>query len=192
MRSSPLSTRKRTGDTIVLGIDPGTLTTGYGVVRRNGRGLNLLACGAIRTRPRTALPERLLHIHRELLGVIKTYHPDMCAIESAFYGKNAQSALKLGHARGISLLAAAQRGVATAEYSPGEIKKAVVGRGAATKDQVQFMVRSILGVRDTGMMHDASDAIAVALCHLQRDRAPASRYRSWSAFVNDYPERVRR
>lgn len=175
-----------------MGIDPGTLVTGYGVVRRNGGGLVLLACGTIRTRPRADLADRLLQIHRELLTVLRTFHPDTCAIESAFYGRNAQSALKLGHARGVSLLAAAQRGVPTAEYSPGEVKKAVVGRGGATKDQVQFMVRSILRTRETAMMHDASDAIAVALCHLQRAESPGTRYTSWSSFFAAFPERVRR
>ena len=116
--------------------------------------------------------------------------PDEFAIESAFYGKNAQSALKLGHARGVSILAAVVNEIPTSEYSPREVKKAVVGNGAASKEQVQFMVKSLLRTADSTMILDASDAIAVALCHLHRLISPTARYKDWKSFIQAHPARV--
>jgi crossover junction endodeoxyribonuclease RuvC len=176
----------------VLGVDPGTLVTGYGVVARRGSHTLLLACGIICNRPQDPMPQRLRHIYDGLRKVMRAYHPDQFAIESAFYGKNAQSALKLGHARGVSILAAVERGIITAEYSPREVKKAITGTGTATKEQVQFMVRSLVTTPDhRPMVLDASDAIAIALCHLHRLVRPATRRQSWKAFVTDHPDRVR-
>jgi crossover junction endodeoxyribonuclease RuvC len=192
-RKIPPPANVRTGDTIVLGVDPGTLITGYGVVARRGSQTALLACGTIRNRPQDPMPQRLQNIYDGLGKVMRSYHPDQFAIESAFYGKNAQSALKLGHARGVSILAAVERGIVTAEYSPREVKKSITGTGTATKEQVQFMVRSLVATPDhPPMVLDASDAIAVALCHLHRLVRPEPRRKSWKAFITDHPERVRK
>lgn len=137
------------------------------------------------------MPLRLKNIHSGLCAVIDRYKPDEFAIESAFYGKNAQSALKLGHARGVSILAAVTQEIPTTEYSPREIKKAVVGNGAASKEQVQFMVKSILHLSGSRMLHDTSDALAVALCHLHRLVTPTRKFTDWKSFVAANPHRVR-
>ena len=177
--------------TVVLGIDPGTIVTGYGIVGQLGSAMKLLACGAIRNTPGTPMPARLKKIYQELRTLVDAHGPTECAIESAFYGKNAQSALKLGHARGVSLLVAAERDIPTAEYSPREVKKAVVGRGNASKEQVQFMVKSILGPDTPRMLLDASDALAVAICHIHRCGAPARSFKDWKSYIDAHPERVR-
>jgi crossover junction endodeoxyribonuclease RuvC len=136
------------------------------------------------------MPSRLLRIHGELTAVILRTRPDEFAIESAFYGKNAQSALKLGHARGVAMLAAVEQGLDITEYSPREVKKAVAGRGTASKEQVRFMVRSILSLDDAPMGLDASDAVAIALCHMNRLTGRAVKHRNWTSFVAAHPERV--
>lgn len=179
------------GSSIILGIDPGTLVTGYGVIMRDRNAFKLLGCGTVRNSSDASMPLRLKKIYNELCSVIDTYHPDELAIESAFYGKNAQSALKLGHARGVAILAAVESEIPTSEYSPREVKKAVVGNGAASKEQVQFMIRSLLRLSNARMLHDTSDAIAIAICHLHRLSTPASKHRSWKSFVVAHPERVR-
>jgi len=175
----------------VLGVDPGTLVTGFGVVARNGETFRLLASGTVNNRSEHSLPLRLEKIHDGVREVIRKFRPEEFAIESAFYGKNAQSALKLGHARGVCLLAAAQAGLPTAEYSPREVKKSIVGNGNASKEQVQFMIKALLRLHNAPMVLDASDAIAVALCHLHRILTPAARHADWSAYVAAHPERVR-
>jgi len=175
---------------VVLGLDPGTLVTGYGIVSRTGERMTLIACGTLTNGPELSLGVRLRCIFDGLSALIERHHPDQFAIESAFYGKNAQSALKLGHARGVSLLAAVKGGLPTAEYSPREIKKAVVGNGTASKEQVRFMVGSLLGVDRPAMALDASDALAVAICHLHRMTTGPRPHRDWKSYVATHPERV--
>jgi crossover junction endodeoxyribonuclease RuvC len=176
---------------VVLGVDPGTLVTGFGVVSCMGDVLELLDAGTIQNRGGQSMPIRLKLIYEGLQALIDRHHPDEFAIESAFYGKNAQSALKLGQARGVSILAAVEKQIPTAEYAPREVKQALVGRGTATKEQVQFMVRSLLRLKRDAMPLDTSDAIAVAICHLHRGGAPASLHKDWSSFVAAHPERIR-
>ena len=185
------SFRRRTG-IVVIGVDPGSLVTGYSIIERTGGTSRLLDCGTIRLTPGLPLTARLHQIYTGLRTLIETHRPDEMAIESAFYGKNAQSALKLGHARGVSLLAAVECGVPTAEYSPREVKKAVAGRGAATKEQVRFMVRSLLNLGERRMALDTSDAVAIALCHLQRLMLAAPRRSSWASYIAAHPEKVKR
>lgn len=175
----------------ILGIDPGTLVTGYGVVAGAGPSLRLLAAGTIANGRETPLPARLGSIYNGLLEVIRAHRPDEIALETAFYGKNAQSALKLGHARGVCMLAAVLHGIPLAEYAPREIKKAVVGNGNASKEQVAFMVRTLLGIKQMSMLHDTTDAIATALCHLGRQRQTTARHADWKSFIAAHPERVR-
>lgn len=151
---------------VVLGIDPGTAITGYGVVARKGGGaVTLLECGVIRTSPGRPLPMRIREIYQEIEGLLDRYAPAAVAVEDVFQGKNVKSALTLGHARGAVLLAAALRDIAIAEYTPREIKKAVVGNGGATKGQVAFMVQKKLRLADPPAPSDAADGVAAALCH---------------------------
>ncbi len=151
---------------IVLGIDPGTATTGYGVVARAGDGaVSLLECGIVRTAATSPLALRLRAIFEGVVEVLERTRPDVVAVESAFYAKNARTALVLGHARGTILLAATLRDLPVAEYAPAEVKNAVAGTGRATKEQVQFMVKQLLRLRDVPRPEDAADAVAVALTH---------------------------
>jgi len=137
------------------------------------------------------MPLRLKKIYSELQLVIDRFHPDEFAIESAFYGRNAQSALKLGHARGVAILAAVEQEIPTTEYSPREVKKAVVGNGAASKEQVQFMVKSLLRAPKSQMLLDTSDALATAICHHHRLTSPTSKFRDWKSFIAAHQERVK-
>jgi len=153
---------------LVMGIDPGTLTTGYGFVNAAGgrNGMSFTDCGGIRTQSKTPLPERLLKVHDGLVGLIKRHGPGAVAVESVFFAENARSALKLGHARGVALLAAVECGVPVYEYSPLEIKQAVAGYGHAEKEQVMRMVMALLGLKEAPRPLDASDALAAAICHI--------------------------
>ena len=154
-------------DRVVLGIDPGTAVTGYGVVVRSQTGaLALLECGVIRTSSSEALPLRIRDIFEGVQEIIHRFRPESVVVEDVFLGKNVRSALTLGHSRGAILLAAALRDLAIAEYSPREIKIAVVGTGNATKEQVAYMVQRHLRLKDPPTPADAADGVAAALCHL--------------------------
>ncbi len=153
----------------VLGVDPGSRVTGYGVVDLQGNRLCLVAHGAIRTRTDDPLPRRLATIYRELCRVIAEYGPGEVGVEGIFQARNAQSSLKLGHARGVALLAVELAGLPMVEYTPMQVKSAVVGYGGADKRQVQEMVRRLLCM-DRPAGPDASDALAVAICHAQTAR----------------------
>jgi crossover junction endodeoxyribonuclease RuvC len=150
----------------VFGIDPGSERTGYGCVDSDGRRHRLVICGALSAPAGASFPERLQHIHGGLTALLAEQRPDCIAIENIFHARNVRSALRLGHARGVALLAAAVTGVAIAEYTPAEIKRAVVGFGRAEKPQVGQMVKLLLGLDAAPSPHDAADAIAVAICHL--------------------------
>lgn len=174
----------------ILGVDPGTLVTGYGVVDVDGDKLSLVDYGVIKLPSTYTLPARLERIYTRLTEVIETTMPDEFAIESAFYSKNVQSTLKLGHARGVSILAAQLRQIPTAEYAPTEIKRSVTGNGNASKQQVEFMVVALLKMSEQKELLDATDALAIALCHGRKIHSPRSRSRSWEQFVADHPTRV--
>ena len=175
---------------IILGIDPGTLVTGYGVVERKGSVLRMLDCGMARNAPADAMPDRLKHLYDVLCGAIEKWHPDEAAIETAFYGKNIQSSLKIGQARGVAMLAAVNNAVPISEYAPREIKRAVTGNGAATKEQVQFMVMRMLKLNTAPDALDISDALAVAVTHAYRITSPKAGHTSWKSFIAAHPERV--
>jgi crossover junction endodeoxyribonuclease RuvC len=150
----------------VLGIDPGTAVTGYGVVEVTRRGAErLVECGVIRTSPGTPLPGRIREIYEEITALVARHRPRAASVEAVFQGRNARSALTLGHARGAILLALSIAEVPIAEYAPAEIKKAVTGTGRATKDQVAFMVRHHLRLKEAPAPADAADGVAAALCH---------------------------
>ena len=158
---------------LVLGIDPGTALTGYGVVRGEPFGaLALVECGVIRTSARDTLPVRLREIYDDVRALIERLEPDALAVEDVFYSRNVRTTVVLGHARGVVLLAGEQAKLPVFEYPPAEIKKAVVGTGAATKEQVQFMVTRLLRLRTVPQPSDAADAAAVALAHIMSARVP--------------------
>jgi crossover junction endodeoxyribonuclease RuvC len=152
----------------VFGIDPGSARTGYGCVQSDGTRHRLVACGAITIPISQAFPQKLLIIHAELASLLAEHKPDCVAIENLFHAVNARSALKLGHARGVAMLAAVEAGVPIVEYTPAEVKQAVVGYGRAEKGQVQSMIQLLLGLREPPAPHDASDALAIAVCHLHK------------------------
>lgn len=154
------------GRSLILGIDPGTAITGYGVVsRRRDGAVSLVECGVIRTSSREPLPRRIREIFEEIDGVMERLGPTAVSVEDVFHGKNARTALTLGHARGAILLAASLREIPIAEYTAPEIKKAVVGTGRATKDQVGFMVSKLLRLKEAPKPEDAADGVAAALAH---------------------------
>ncbi len=152
---------------IVLGVDPGTQVTGYGVVVEGvDRRLALIECGAIRSSAQRPLAERLREIFEGVAAVIDRVRPDVLCVEGVFYGRNVRTTVVLGHARGAVLLAAALRGIPVAEYPPAEVKNAIVGSGRAGKDQVAFMVQKHLSLEAPPTPADAADGVALALCHL--------------------------
>ncbi len=175
---------------IILGVDPGTNYTGYGIVKAHKNSFTKVVNGLIKLPAGYTLTEKLEIIYSGLDKLIKTHKPDEFAIETAFYGKNVQSAMKIGYARGVSLLAAIHNKVPTSEYSPREIKKSVVGNGAASKQQVSFMIKSLLDIKNEKMRFDESDALAIALCHAFRVRRITKRSKDWKSFIEAYPERV--
>jgi crossover junction endodeoxyribonuclease RuvC len=148
----------------VFGIDPGSERTGYGCVESDGRRHRLVMCGAISTAGATCFAARLGVIHRALAALLRECRPSVVAIESLFHAINVRSALKLGHARGVAMLAAVEAGLDVVEYTPAEIKRAIVGYGRAEKPQVQQMIKLLLGLAAAPSPHDAADALAVALC----------------------------
>ena len=160
---------------LVLGIDPGTATTGYGVVRAERNGLmSLVECGVIRTKPRDPLAMRLREIHEGVAELIARHRPDVLSVEDIFYAKNVRTTVVLGHARGVILLAGAQAGLVVHEYPPSEIKKAVAGTGMATKEQVQFMLTRLLRLKAVPQPSDAADGVAAALTFAMGARVPTA------------------
>ncbi len=162
----------------VLGIDPGSLATGYGVVDGRGTDCRLVECGVIRSPRGEDLAVRLLHIYSDLRQVIDRLEPDCLSVEAVFYRENARTAVVLAHARGVALLAGAECGLSVAEYPPAEIKKAIVGSGRATKAQVGYMVQKLLNLSEPPRPADAADGCAAALCHIITGTGPLAERRS--------------
>jgi crossover junction endodeoxyribonuclease RuvC len=158
---------------LILGIDPGTAITGYGLVREDDTELNLVGCGVIVTPSGQTLPERLQTIYQGLSQVIHEHQPDAAAVEELFFSRNVRTALSVGHARGVALLALADAGLPVYEYKPLEVKQAVAGYGGADKQQVQEMVRMLLHLDRVPQPDDAADAVAVAVCHIHSARMAA-------------------
>jgi crossover junction endodeoxyribonuclease RuvC len=181
----------------IFGIDPGSERTGYGCVETDGSRHRIVISGAIGTPAAATFPEKLLAIHSRLTVLIEECRPDCAAIENLFFATNVRSALKLGHARGVAMLAAIEAGLPVFEYTPAEIKRAVVGYGRAEKPQVQQMVKIILGLADIPSPHDAADALAVAICHVHSYSpalaraaiAPASRSKAATSWRHYRPAR---
>ena len=150
----------------VFGIDPGSIRTGYGCIDTDGRRHRLVSCGALKPATGLSLPDRLQAIHDQLTSVLAASHAECVAIENLFHARNVRSALVLGHARGVAVLAAVQSGLPVVEYTPAEIKASVAGYGRADKSQMQQVVKLLLGLDTAPTPHDAADALAVALCHV--------------------------
>lgn len=185
---------------IILGIDPGSNITGFGIVETGEGNDRLLESGVIRAGKPDAetgiAPEhvlRLKKIHEAVILLVDEFKPDLCAVEMPVYGKNPQSMLKLGRAQAAAMLAALNRQVPVTEYTPKEIKKAVTGNGNASKEQVRFMVETMLSMQQgASITLDASDALAVALCHIHRGaKKSTATYKNWEAFARANPGRVK-
>lgn len=176
----------------ILGVDPGTITTGFGIIDFDRNELSYVASGIICIPATKDFGPRLQIIYDELCLIIKKYKPNEFALETAFYGKNVQSALKIGYARGVSLLAAVHNELFTKEYSPREIKKSIVGNGSSSKDQVQYMIKGLLALRKSKMKFDESDALAVAICHAFKYTSVnrTNKSRNWKEFVESNPDRI--
>lgn len=177
----------QSGGEIILGIDPGTATTGYGVIRvrpdaettEGGLGtVETLTYGVIQTTPDEPMPERLLSLYRGLREIVQTYHPQEAAVEQLFFGRNVTTAVTVGQARGVALLVIAEAGLPISEYKPAEVKQTVAGFGRADKRQMQRMVQTLLSLNSLPRPDDAADALAVALCHFRFARVRALGYRS--------------
>ena len=174
---------------IILGIDPGTQLLGFGVIRALGKKAEYVDMGILDLRKEKDAYVKLKAIYDCITEVCKSYHPDELAIESPFYGKNAQVVLKLGRAQGAAIIAALESGV----YAPRKAKEAIVGNGAASKEQVQLMLEKTLGVKLAAEHLDATDALAIALCHHFQTTNPLSSVKGkggWEQFLKDHPDRI--
>ncbi|MFY9116106.1 MAG: crossover junction endodeoxyribonuclease RuvC [Bacteroidales bacterium] len=188
-------------ESVILGIDPGTRVMGYGIIRVKGNHAESVGMGVIRMIAIADPYRRMSHILEKMYELLDTYRPDYMAIEAPFYSKNVQSTLKLGRAQGVAIAAALSRNVPVCEYAPRKVKMAVTGRGAASKEQVAVLVKNILNIREESVPQDATDALAVALCHAHRplimekqkpQNISASRSNStWETFVAKNPDRVK-
>ncbi|MFT4544857.1 MAG: crossover junction endodeoxyribonuclease RuvC [Polaribacter sp.] len=183
---------KAKADKIILGIDPGTVIMGYGLIHIKGSKISLLAMGVIKLDTKTDHPTRLKKIFDQTLEVIKEYHPDEMSIEAPFFGKNVQSMLKLGRAQGVAIAAALSRNMPVAEYSPRKIKQSVTGNGNASKEQVYGMLENLLETKLGDVPLDATDGLAAAVCHHFNSSGVSSSsksYSGWASFVKENPGR---
>ncbi len=179
----------------ILGIDPGTNLLGYAVLQINGKTLKLITMGALRLQSYPDHTTKLKEIFLQLQEIIETYLPSQMSIEAPFYGKNVQSMLKLGRAQGVAMAAAMTMGLDITEYSPKKIKQSVTGSGNASKEQVAAMLQSILGIKITSGLIDATDALAAALTHYNQSSGPLSskkNYKDWNSFLKDNPHKMKR
>lgn len=177
----------------IIGIDPGSVLCGFGVIEKRKGDIIVIEQGVVKARKfNSNLYIRLKEIYSRLSKVIKRTDPHTAAFESVFYSKNAQSLMKLSHARAAAILSAVNHDVPLQEYSPKEVKKAVTGNGNASKEQVSFMVKSILKIKETPEFFDVTDALAVAICHAYRSDTPNSNASSWKEYIAQNPERVHR
>ncbi|MEL6671441.1 MAG: crossover junction endodeoxyribonuclease RuvC [Bacteroidota bacterium] len=175
-----------------MGIDPGTQITGYGLIACKGKKIRMLACGEIRLgKGKTPHPERLKTIFQRVKGLIQEYKPDEMALEAPFYGKNVQSMLKLGRAQGVAMAAGLMADLPIYEYAPRKVKVAVTGQGAASKEQVKAMLEKLLQVELNFPDYDATDGLAVAVCHFFQGNLPqgGSGPKDWAAFLKENPDR---
>ncbi len=186
--------KEKANDRIILGIDPGTAVMGYGLVQEVKKNVELISLGVVKLDHLDNHPLKLQRIFEKTLALIDEYHPDCLAIEAPFYGKNIQVTLKLGRAQGVAMAAALSRNLPVIEYSPRKIKQSITGNGNAGKEQVAAMLQTLLKFRETPEFLDATDGLAVAVCHsFQRtgsSSASGKSYSGWGAFVKENQKRV--
>lgn len=179
---------------VILGIDPGTMVTGYGIIQEKGKKIELVTMGVINLKKLENQALKLKMIFERVLQIVNEYHPDELAIEAPFFGKNVQSMLKLGRAQGVAIAAAIHHGVPIHEYAPMKIKMALTGNGNASKEQVAGMLQRLLKIpnEDMSKFMDATDALAAAYCHFMQAGRPESdvKYRGWKDFVNKNQDKV--
>ncbi|MEY3053023.1 MAG: hypothetical protein RLY31_2808 [Bacteroidota bacterium] len=183
---------KKTSSLRFIGIDPGTNITGYGVIEIASGELKLLDLGVITMQSKDEHPEKLKDIFQAIQALVNRFQPHEMAIEAPFYSKNIQSMLKLGRAQGVVMAAAMVSGIPVTEYAPRKVKQSITGKGNATKEQVAAMLKHILGTRLEETLPDATDALAVAICHYYQHSSitnGSKRYKDWSAFLKDNPTR---
>ena len=175
---------------IILGIDPGSRHTGYGVIQVEGRSCRAVEHGVLDLAVLEDHADRLRAIYDGVTQIVQRCLPEVCAVEMPVYGQNPQSMLKLGRAQAAAMLAALNAGITVAQYTPKTIKQSVTGNGNATKEQVRYMICALLDIPDTAppLRYDASDALSIAICHSHRIHAP--RYTDWAAYVQAHPERL--
>jgi crossover junction endodeoxyribonuclease RuvC len=177
---------------VILGLDPGTQVMGYGVICIRSTRLRLIQYGVIHLSKYGGHELRLKKIFERVSNLLEEYAPDEVALEAPFYGKNVQSMLKLGRAQGVAMAAALSREVPIVEYAPKKIKQSVTGNGNASKEQVAKMLMTLLTIKELPKLLDATDALAVAVCHhFQKGVVSGAKSRSWEAFVKDHPKRVK-
>ena len=180
-----------TPEKIVLGIDPGTSVMGYGILKIEGKKLNLLQYGVIHLKKYPGHELKLKKIFERITSLIQEFHPDEVALEAPFYGKNVQSMLKLGRAQGVAMSAALARDIPITEYAPKKVKQSVTGNGNASKEQVASMLQTLLNFKELPKMLDATDALAVAVCHHFQNGSAQARSKSWKNFIADNPDRIK-
>ncbi len=176
---------------IILGIDPGTIVMGYGIIEVTGNKLKLLQYGVIHLKKYAEHSLRLKKIYERIGQVIEDYSPDEVALEAPFFGKNVQSMLKLGRAQGVAMAAALSRDIPVTEYAPLKVKKSVTGKGQASKEQVCTMVMHLLKIKNEPILLDATDALAVAICHHFQGGTQTKAEKSWGAFLKNNPGRLK-
>lgn len=179
---------------IILGIDPGTVIMGYGIIRAEGQKIVLLEMGTLGLKRSLNSYEKLERIYETVTRLIETHRPGCFAIEAPFYGKNVQSMLKLGRAQGVAIAAAIKAGLSVSEYPPRKVKQAVTGNGGASKEQIFHMLERLLKLREKPKSFDATDALAVAVCHYFQQasalKTAATGPRNWEQFLKEHPERL--
>lgn len=178
---------------IILGIDPGTVIMGYGIIEVNGNQSRMLEMNVLKLSAKHDAYEKLEKIHHKVIHLIQQYQPHYFAIEAPFFGKNVQSMLKLGRAQGVAIAAAMQSSIPVFEYSPKKIKQSITGNGNAAKGQVMKMLQHLLNFSDDPKYMDASDALAVAVCHYfqQKNTVPEAKQKDWKSFITANPGRVK-
>jgi crossover junction endodeoxyribonuclease RuvC len=175
---------------IILGLDPGTTVMGYGIICIKDSKISLMQYGVIHLNKYTGYALKLKRIFERVLSLLDEYHPDEVALEAPFFGKNVQSMLKLGRAQGVAMAAALFRDIPIIEYAPKKIKQSVTGNGNASKEQVARMLMSLLGIQELPKLLDATDALAVAICHHYQKGSLKAKATSWEAFLKDNPKRI--
>lgn len=176
---------------IILGMDPGTSVMGYGILMVSGNKMSVIQYGVIHLSKYSTHELKLKKIFDRVIGIIEEFKPDEVALEAPFYGKNVQSMLKLGRAQGVAMAAALSKEIPITEYAPKKVKQSVTGNGNASKEQVANMIKTTFKIKAEPKLYDATDALAVALCHHYNKRSPVSGTKSWKSFIKDNPTRIK-